>query len=151
MKKPNTYILVGEIVLIISVVSILGYFAYGFFKRKREEKETKATGNLANQLEVSGSVDLLSKNKATKDKQYADAKKMDLVKIGNLIYSAKGAFNDDEQNVYAGFSLIPNLFALSSFQNYFKNLYKIDLFTFLNSFLHEDELKKVNDIVKKLK
>lgn len=151
-KETNTYLLIGEIVLIVAVVASLSYFAYSFFKKRREAKETEATGEIAKQLDVNSNTTLLSKNKKEKEKQYEEAKKMDITKVVDLIYNAKKTFKgDDEQSVYSAFSLIPNLFALSFVKNGFEKLYKKDLFVYLNSFLDESELKKVNDIVKKLK
>lgn len=152
MSQPNQYIVIGEIVLILVVVSALSFFAWNFFKKRRDKVETAGAGEVGKDLQDKVDKDLLSSVKAIKEKQIADAKKMNVILIGDLIYDAKQTFgNDDEEAVYSAFALIPNKFALSLFSDYWKGAYKIDLFTFLRSFLDDSELNKINAIISKLK
>lgn len=152
MKKlPNPYLLIGEIVLILAIVGSLSYFIWKFFDKRQDKKDTEGAGDLAKDTVAGKDSEFLSKDKAIKDKQIEAAKKMDVIKIGDLIYSAKSFYNDDEQAVYSAFALIPNKFALQLFLDYWKGVYKSDLFTFLRSFLDDEELNKINNIVAKLK
>ena len=152
-KEPtNPYVIIVEIVAVLALVGVITYFGYSWWKDHKEKKESEGAGELGNKTEPQKDSDMLSKNKAEKDKQIALAKKMDVIKIGNMIYDAKQTFgDDDEEAVYSAFSLIPNLFALSLFTDYWQKAYKEDLFTFLRSFMNDEELNKINNIVKKLK
>jgi len=67
------------------------------------------------------------------------------------IKAADGNVNDDETAVYNVFNSMYSQFEISAFATVYKVLYKMDLFTYLNSFLDEKELANVQRIIKNKK
>jgi len=70
-----------------------------------------------------------------------------LIQLANALYDAKGIVNDDETLVFNVFSSLPNLFVASALAFTFKQTYKRDLQSFLQSFLNEKEYRQLVKIL----
>lgn len=69
--------------------------------------------------------------------------------VAQMIYDAKGYFNDDENQVYMAFQRIPTRTAVSLVSHRFKSLYGKDLQAFLHSFMNATEFSTVLQIISK--
>jgi len=81
-----------------------------------------------------------------------------LNKFANDLYDAKGSlfsskpfFNDDEELVYAVMRSIVSKSQLSQLAGHFISMYRQDLWEYLRSFLNNEELAKVTNIVLSMK
>ena len=64
------------------------------------------------------------------------------------IYDCKGTFKDDKSKLLTVFKDIQTQYQLSYIAGIFKSVYSKDLYTYLQSFLNEDELLPIQNIVK---
>lgn len=69
---------------------------------------------------------------------------------GQIIYNAKGFFNDDESAVYGVFRALKSKTQISYLSEWFFYTYKQDLKAYLQSFLNENEFGNVATICNKL-
>lgn len=67
------------------------------------------------------------------------------------LWDAKGTFNDNEDSVYDVFRKLNSQYETSIFAATFKVLKGRDLYTYLKSFMNNDELAQVYDITNKKK
>lgn len=74
-----------------------------------------------------------------------------LMQLANALYDAKGLVNDDETLVFNVLSSLPNLFVASALAFTFKQTYKRDMQSYLQSFLNESEYKQVVKILNRKK
>lgn len=71
-------------------------------------------------------------------------------KYAKIIHDAKGYFNDDESAVYGVFRALKTKTQISSLSKGFFDLYKTDLFGYLQNFLNLNEMGIVAEICNKL-
>jgi hypothetical protein len=142
-----------QVLIVFTGLAVAGGVTWYFIhKHKKEAAEVGAR-------QLAGNVDLTSRGGAVVVSQIA---KKDLgsakaslhnfdPKIpGDMIYEAHGFWNDDEDQVYNAFASLKNRAELTLLSDYFKRLYKRELFEYIQNFLNSAELAKINDIVKKL-
>lgn len=67
-----------------------------------------------------------------------------------ILYNAKGIFNDDEAAVYGVFRALKCKTQISSLAKGFFDLYKTDLYGYLENFLNVNELGTIAEITNKL-
>jgi hypothetical protein len=67
-----------------------------------------------------------------------------------IIYDAKGVFNDNEEAIYGVFRTLKTKTQVSSLAKGFFDIYKLDLYGFLENVLNLSELGKISEIVNKL-
>ncbi len=140
------------IIIILVVLGIVAYFIKGWFD---DYMDAKGAGELAGNpaMTETGAIDVV---KDVPPSAVASAKdslgKIDVKAIGKMIYDAHSTLlDDDEDAIYSAFNMLKNKVQLAFLSTYFKKLYKIDLFTYLQSFLNYTELANVNAIVSKYK
>lgn len=131
-------IIFGEIIVSIIILSLLVYFIRKWWIANHEEA---GAGDIAKGLE----------KKSTNPEQIKRNHSFPYDRVAKMIWDSKSVFGDDENKVYAAFKLVENLAQMNYLVLYFKKYMKQDMYEFLNSFLDESELSKINDIVKKLK
>lgn len=140
-------------IIAVAVVGSIGFVGYKIYKHIESKRLAQAGKQLA------GNVDLTSGGLADVAKRIppsklaeakASLKSFDVKQIADLIYNSHGVFNDEEEDVYAAFSMLKNQAQLALLADYFERLYKKGLFFYLQSFLDASELKKINDITKTL-
>ncbi len=83
---------------------------------------------------------------AKKQLGFLTAKKTD--EFVKRMYNSKGLFKDNPNAVYSVFREIQTQYQLSVISYFFTSVYKIDLFEYLKSFLDENEMDKIINIVK---
>lgn len=71
-----------------------------------------------------------------------------LVKLPEMIYKAKGLFNDDEEKLYSVFRMCETQYQVSLMAWYFNYIYKIDLYTYIKSFTNVAERNEIYKILK---
>jgi hypothetical protein len=69
-----------------------------------------------------------------------------IVMIAEQLKKAKGTFNDDESAVYTALKQLQYKSQLSQLAEYFLKHYRLDLVTYLQTFMNQDELAKVYDL-----
>jgi hypothetical protein len=67
-----------------------------------------------------------------------------------IIYDAKGVFNDNEEAIYGVFRTLKCKTQVSSLSKGFFDLYKVDLYGFLENVFNLNELGKISEICNKL-
>jgi hypothetical protein len=67
-----------------------------------------------------------------------------------IIYNAKGLFNDNEAAIYGVFRTLKTKTQVSSLSQGFFDMYKTDLYGFMENFLNLEELGKISEICNKL-
>ena len=153
--------------------AFLGYKAikgiaetFGLIKSADEEKIDKASGEAAG-----STVDAQSNNPYLSfSPQYEFAlmaayktkypkKKWDTLKQSkwtfskykeytDQLYNAKGIFKDDENSVLDIFRNLQTQFQVSELARYFSYFYKKDMLAYLKTFMNDDNLKEVLEIIK---
>ena len=71
-----------------------------------------------------------------------------MLRLSTEIYNAHGITNDDEDAIYNAFRQLKSQYDAQMFAGFFKQRYKKDLFSWLDSFLDSEELAKINQIIK---
>lgn len=146
MKNKIIYIIAGLAFL------VLAYFAVSAFAKKQKEKKLLKGG-----LDASGTLDAdgneVIQNVSKKDiaTELQNIKNTPVAEIAQQIWNAKGVFNDDEDAVYLALSRLKSRVTLTLLTDYFKGNYGTTLTNYLQSFLDQSEMGKVNEILKKLK
>jgi hypothetical protein len=64
---------------------------------------------------------------------------------------AKGTFDDDEEKVFNVFRSLASQLEIANFANLYKATQKVDLYTYLESFLSSGEMQTIYQIVKNKK
>ena len=144
-----------EIIAIVVFVVVLFFI----FKPSGEKKDTKKDTELtvtATDKKVTFAFNRTAyapyiKTKGfSKSSDYLKSKGLtgkDINTTVNMIKSAKGTFNDDEDKLYDVFRAIPNLCIFSMVSNIFYYVHKIDLREFLIDFMNEKEMSKLYKII----
>lgn len=153
--STKTVIVLAEIVGILLLITVLVILIRRWIKKNRERKEEEKGLEVGKQITGSETVTDAAKKiggmtKSELEKYKTDYRNFDYVGTGKLIWDAKGTFYDDPEAVYGALARIPSKAVLSSFQTYFKDYYKRELLTFLQSFLSLAEQGKVAAIIEKL-
>lgn len=71
--------------------------------------------------------------------------------LAKKLHKAKGTFNDNEDSVWSAFRNLKYKSQVTQLSDVFYNLYKIDLYTYLESFLNTAELNKLYNIIAEMK
>ncbi len=141
---------------ILLVVTGLGVASGVIYIIHRQLEKNKL---LDGQKQLAANIDFTSGGLANISKQIPPSKipavkealhNFDVKVVGDMIYNAHGFWNDDEDAVFSAFARLKNRAELTLLSDYFKRLYKVDLFVYLQNFMNPGELTKINDIVKKL-
>lgn len=128
----------NKIIITLAVLAVIIYFVRSWIKKYQEKKEESDAGDLGVKLKK-------KKPDVDSDSDF------DFVQAESLIKNAKGTFNDDETAVYAGFKLPRTKGQMGFLVRYFKDKNGIDLYSFIEGFLNNEELQKVYSIVKNLR
>ncbi len=142
-----------QVILVVAGLAAVGTIGYVVYKHIQKKKVTEGAKDLAANVDLtSGGLGAIAKEipKSKLADVTKQLKSFDVKQIGDLIYDAHGVFNDDEDAVYFAFSRLKNRAELTLLSEYFKKLYKIDLFIYIQGWMNPTELTKINDIVKKL-
>lgn len=140
------------IIQIIFAVALLAFLIY-LFKSFLDSQQEKGAEELASTEALNSSeMETIINSIPKKDlpRVIYEAKKHNVIDIGTMIYDAKGFFDDDEQSVYSAFSMIKNQIHMVHLADYFKRLYKIEIVAYLSTFLNDEEMNRVNDIIKRI-
>ena len=68
--------------------------------------------------------------------------------LAKQVYDAHGFFNDDEDSVYAAFQKCPAKVDVSKMSAFFLTKYSQDIYSYIENFMNEEELQKVQTIIK---
>ncbi len=142
IKEPyKLEILIGEIIFGVLVISTIVFFVRRYLKQKAiDEGASQVSDTLAD-----------AQNKPQTHKEAVDSHKFDYDRVAKLIYNAHSLLSDNENDVYSAFNMIKTKDQLKYLLLYFKKYMNYDMYEYLSSFLNEEELSKVYDIVKKIK
>lgn len=162
MATPNVKVDTGEtakyIVLGVVGIVVLGVAYFGIIKPilnavgLTSSKEDRETGNIQENLTEEQVLSPLlynqNKNKVTITSAKANTSAVN-------IYEAKwgGTFglSDREEMAVGAITSAGSLVNVSYIASVFQNLYKKDLYTYLDSFLENDNWRSINDYLKKTK
>lgn len=75
-------------------------------------------------------------------------KGLDFAALAKKIYDSKGTFKDDKPKLYSVFNTMQTQYQLSYLAGVFSAAYKKDLYQYLKTFLDDDEILPVLNIVK---
>lgn len=73
-----------------------------------------------------------------------------VAKAGKKIYNAKGYFNDDEEAVLSGFSMLNSKVEVSLLADWFRKEKDEDLYQYINGFLSAGVMNDIRDIIQGL-
>ncbi len=145
-----------KIILAIAILVIVVWLVFKPSKDKRELAELGKVSKAGSEDKIIKAFDRnyfakVAKNKGIQPtallKSYGiDAKR--LLEASEALYNAKGIVNDDEELVFVVFANMPNLVALSALSFTFYHKYKLDLKSFLESFLDTKDFFKLYQIIK---
>lgn len=162
MATPNVKVDTGEtakyIVLGVVGIVVLGVAYFGIIKPilnavgLTSSKDDRQTGNIQENLTEEQVLSPLlynqNKNKVTITSAKANTSAVN-------IYEAKwgGTFglSDREEMAVGAITSAGSLVNVSYIASVFQNLYKKDLYTYLDSFLENDNWRSINDYLKKTK
>jgi hypothetical protein len=160
MKLENLNIQNAVAIAILAIVAYL-LFLKPLFKKVsgNEDEETKKLKDVSKESTAKSGVakafDRLYFARIAKEKKKKPTELLKsfgynaskLLELAKALYGAKGLINDDETLVYNVFASLPNLFVASALTFTFKETYKKDLQTYLQSFLNENEYNKLVKIL----
>jgi len=141
----SQYILLGTGVALAIGFTITGVIVFN--KRKRQGEYDYLIKVISDNLDdvtlasLKGGV--FDKEAYKKNPQCATIDSLTAKQLSDKLFNAKGLLNDDEQAVESVFKNINSRCDVSKIADHFYNAHgKTDLFTYLKSFLNNDELEK---------
>ncbi len=151
--KQSFQLILGEIIALLIVLGVLGYFVNDWLKKHKEEKAASELGSTAGAQGGTADMKKIVDTVPAKDKKAVQEKikNMSFVDIGNLVYKSKGIFSDDVNSVYLAFGRMSTKVELAIFSEYFEKTYHIKLLTYLDSFNNPEMMVGINKIFKTYK
>lgn len=146
--KKNKLAVALAVVLLIIVI----YFYTR--KKNREEQEALLFKAISDRSTATGSTSDLKENRAF-DPNYYKTKKAPTLNLGytdavNKIWDSKGTVKDDEETVLSIYSKMTSKLHASYLARVFQDVKKRDLYQFLNSFMDEKYMERLNSMINKM-
>ena len=162
MATPNVKVDTGEtakyIVFGVVGVAVLAVAYFGIIKPilnavgLTSSKEDRETGNIQEDLTEEAVLSPLlynqNKNKVTITSSKANTS---AVNIYEAKWGGSWGLSDKEEMAVGAITSAGSLVNVSYIASVFQNLYKKDLYTYLDSFLENDNWRSINDYLKKTK
>lgn len=162
MATPNVKVNTGEtakyIVYGVVGIAVLAVAYFGIIKPilnavgLTSSKEDRETGNIQENLTEEAILSPLlyndNKNKVTITSSKANTS---AVNIYEAKWGGTWGLSDKEEMAVGAITSAGSLVNVSYIANVFQNLYKRDLYTYLESFLENDNWRAINDYLKKTK